>query len=252
MLEIQSVSHAMNILSLFSSTDPELGVSEISRRLKMSKSSVARLLYTLELSGALIKSETNQKYQIGYQVVQMNEIFKSNNMIVKTAMPYMSELRKNVNETIDLSVLYQNRRILLERIKGDNEVPAKDTLGRPSLLQAGASGKLFLAYLPEDRREKLLNDMELIRFTSKTIINRQELRQQLEIIRIQGYACSYEELTELINAVAVPIRDKSGEVMAALSIWGFIMQFSREVMIEYTPLLIGIANRISTDLGYRG
>ena len=123
--------------------------------------------------------------------------------------------------------------------------------GGPSLLHASASGKLFFANMHEAERDKLIDEMNLVRFTANTITNRQELRQQLEKIRTQGFSCSYEELTEMVNAVAAPIRDRSGGVVAALSTWGLVTHFSRDMMTEHTTLLVSAAKRISLELGYR-
>ena len=175
----------------------------------------------------------------------------ANCKIRAVALPYMRELRTKLKETIDLSVLYDNKRVCIERQDGVYEVKATDIPGKPSLLHASASGKLFFAYMAEEQRDKLIDEMNLVRYTSNTITNRQELRQQLEKIRTQGFSCSYEELTEMVNAVAAPIRDRSGEVIASLSIWGLVTHFSRDKMNECTALIISAAKRISVELGYR-
>ncbi len=163
----------MTVLGLFSAAEPELGVTDIARRLNMSKSTVARILYTLELSGVLLFIEDKQKYRLGYKVVEMSSIFLNTCTIRKVALPYMRELRKKIDETIDLSVLHRNKRILIERSHGYYDVIQRDIPGKPTMLHASASGKLFLAYMPVQERDRIIDDMDLVKFTSKTITNRE-------------------------------------------------------------------------------
>jgi DNA-binding IclR family transcriptional regulator len=119
-------------------------------------------------------------------------------------------------------------------------------------LHAGAPGKLLLAYLPEEVRDKILADTGLVALTARTITSRAELEAELAAIRERGWATSFGEHIEGVSCLSVPLRDADGQVVAALSILGPYLRLGEELLMSYLEVLQKEATEISRHLGILG
>lgn len=252
MLEIQSVSNALRILNLFARDSAELGVTEVAKKLDMDKATVARLMYTLELGEMLRRVDAESKYQLGVKIIELAGVFLQNSDLRKAALPRMHELHDQTEEATDLTIRDGDSSICIERLESRHPVRGNTRIGRPFSLHAGAAAKILFAYAPDAKREELLNKLNMVRHTSTTITDRDAMRQELNKIRTQGFSISHEELLELICGVGAPVRDNTGRVIAALSIWGLFNHFTVERERDFIRMVVDTANKISRDLGYAG
>jgi DNA-binding IclR family transcriptional regulator len=251
MKEVQAVKRAVEVLELFKRTVPELGVTEVANKLSLNKATVARLMYTLMENGFLTKIGNSEQYRLGWKVCLLGDIFLSTINLREIALPYMKELNSKWNETIDLCILSGYNRLWLERLESNYEVRPMSVVGRLGPIHAGAGGKVLLGFLPELEIKKFLETEELPRFTKNTITNKRVLKKEIERIQDQGYAVSYEERVPLINAVAAPIRDHQGYVIASLSISGLVSSLTPErIQDSLIPAVLKTASIISREMGY--
>jgi DNA-binding IclR family transcriptional regulator len=251
MVDVKSLKRVFDILDLFQEESFELGVSEISRKLKMNKSTVSRLMANLETAGYLSKSAANRKYRLGRKVAQLAFVFFVNIDLKSIVMPHIKELNQKTNELIVIHVLEGDGRNNIAYIESNHPVRrVMGTEGSPGPLHAGAPGKLLLAYLPDDIIDQILKRTGLPRFTDNTITSKKDLLKEIKDIRERGIATSNGEHIELLSTAAAPIRNYTGQVVAALSISWVSRPDDGHIRQKYADLAKECAENISKDLGF--
>lgn len=247
---ILSIKRAMDILDIFGKDGRQLGVTEVAKRSRMNKSTVSRVIATLEHCGYLTQSEETKKYYLGGKILALSAVILSNIDEKKVAAPYIRNLNSRINETVDLYIIDGHHRVGIERVESTHEVRTAFQIGNRAPLHAGAPGKVLLAFLPDDKREQLIDELELRQYTSHTITDKNILRQDLQKIREQGISISVEEYVSLFAGISVPIYDRTGAVKAALGVTGLASRFTPKKIKEYGGLAKETAAAISRELGY--
>jgi len=248
---IKSVRHAFDILNLFNGSNGELGVSEVARLLSMNKSTVSRLMATLESVG-ILKKNASRKYRLGGKVAELAKVFLSNIDLKTVALPYLKEINEKTGEQVLIHIISGDRRFCLVWI--ESTYPVRHVIGKDQMhgpLHAGAPSKLLLAYLPNEKVYEIIKRTGLPRYTDKTITSKRELKKELQKIRQMGVAFSNGEQVELVCTVSAPIRNYTGKVVAAFSISWIMSRNSAELKEKYSALAKETANRISQELGYQ-
>jgi DNA-binding IclR family transcriptional regulator len=161
----------------------------------------------------------------------------------------MEDLRKKTQESVSLYVPSGNERVLIERLDTSHFMRVVTQIGQRMPLYAGASGKVFLAFLPPQERDDVLQNLQLDRLTSKTIINKQDLRNELELIRKQGYAISHGERVEGVSSLSAPLFNFRNQVIGAISISGPSLRLSEEKITEFIEPIINATDHISQVMG---
>jgi DNA-binding IclR family transcriptional regulator len=164
----------------------------------------------------------------------------------------MQKLVNETEETVNLNVIYNGKRMSIKKIESPHDIRQAVTLGKMLPLYSGAPGKVLMAFLPSDKLEDYLKETELQLAGPNTITDRDELLQELEKIRKCRYAISREETYLGAFSIAAPVWDFSGNVTAALSVTGPVSRFSDDRIREFVPLVINAARSISVELGYQG
>lgn len=248
---IQSVSRALRILKLFLPDRPAWGVMEVARTLRLHKSTTSRLMGTLEREGFLESDPQTGKYRLGLQVVMLANSAARSGDLRTVVKPAMEELSRTTQETINLTVIQGAECVNLEQIPSPHRIKNIGWIGRRTPLHCTSTGKAILAFLSPDERAKLL-PRRLERYTSQTITRRDRLIKELGEIRRRGYAVAQEELEEGLTAVAAPILDQAGKVMAALAVSGPSFRLPPERLLDAAARVVKAATRISRRLGYTG
>lgn len=162
----------------------------------------------------------------------------------------MQQLRDRVQETVCLVMEDSGDAICPERIDPDRELRLNTAVGIREPLHSGAGRKLLMAFLREERCEQIIAEKGLRPFTSRTVTDPEQLRRDLALIRCQGYAVTAGEHSSGATAVAAPLRDASGRVVAALSVTGPSSRLTPEQVHGLLPQLLDIARQISHQLGF--
>jgi DNA-binding IclR family transcriptional regulator len=245
------VRRAIAILKSFSQEKPERGVGELSRELGLHKSTVSRLMKTLEQGGLLFRDPQTRRYRLGIDLIGLAAQVVSYMDVREVARPVLSGLAEDCQESVNLVALDGGQVVNLDQfIPPTRRVKNIGRVGRRMSAHCTAAGKALLASLPEVELEQALSE-ELEEFTPHTITDPQELRQELVRVREQGYAIAQEELEEGLNVVAAPIYDYTGCVIAAASIAGPEYRIKPERFPQLAARLIEITGWISAQLGYR-
>jgi DNA-binding IclR family transcriptional regulator len=248
---IQSVAHALDVLEQFADpATPELGVTELSKRLKLHKNNVFRLLATLESRGYIEQNRASENYRLGVRCLQLGQSYVGSQGVVAQARPVMAELARQTREAVYVAVLRRGAMVPIDVIEAERPVRIASPLGALLPLHCTAAGKALLAFESEDEVKALLPD-GLPKHTERTPTDKAAFMQQLRSVAASGYAIDMGELVEDVRAVAVPIRDYARSVVATLALAGPAYRFQAERLEkELAPLVVKAGREISARLGF--
>jgi DNA-binding IclR family transcriptional regulator len=247
---IQSVERAIAVLKLFGEAEPELGVTELARRLKLHKSTVSRLLSTLEAGGFVQQDPRSGRYRLGLQLAALAGLALTQYELRDVARPLLQELAAASGETTTISVLDGDAAVNIDQVLGPQPVKHLGWIGRRLPLHCTAAGKPLLAHQPAPVVDRFLSQ-PLHRYTTRTITNPILVRRELERVRAQGFGLGQEEYEVELNAVGAPVRDHNGEVMASITISGPSFRLPPARLMQLGGLVRHAADRISARLGHR-
>jgi IclR family transcriptional regulator, KDG regulon repressor len=246
----QSIERAVTILDCFTLDEPMMGVRDVARKANLSSSTTGRLMAALKKLGILNQDPDTLAYMMGSKVLAWAGIYTVTSDVRALALPVMVHLQEQTHETISLYVMEGNDRVCIERLESTETVRIVARVGRRIPLYAGSAGKVFLAYMPEARRDEILAGIELVPMTRRTITDLDELKANLSKIKKQGFAVSKGEWVLEASGVAAPIFDQFKRITAALTISGPGQRFTEEKIHEIAVLVKPAAEKISRELGY--
>jgi len=246
---IQSVRRAASLLRAFGGGTPELGVSELGRRLNLHKSTVSRLLATLESEGLLERAPGTEKYRLGPEIARLAGRAEHFGDVREVARPFLVELAELTRETANLAVLDGDEVNNVDQVSGPHLLRLGNWVGRRTPLHCVANGKALLAFLPKAELDRLTAG-PLAAFTPLTMTQPGELRADLALVRQQGYATALGEIEEGLNAIAAPIWEAGGAIAAAISVSGPAYRVTPARVPELGQITREIAKRVSQRLGY--
>lgn len=249
---IQSVERAIRILKSFTMNKVEWGVNELGRELGWHKSTVSRIMSTLERGGLLSRNPDTNRYRLGVDLIGLASCVVSYMDIREIARPLLRELAQGCQETVNLVVLDAGQTVNLDQyLPPTRQVKNIGWVGRRTPPYCTAAGKVLLAHLTEERQKRTFY-YELFSFTPETITDINELKRELDQVIQQGYAVSQEEMESGLNAIAAPIYDHRREVTSAASIAGPSYRVTPELFSVLAQQLIKTTTEISRRLGYQG
>jgi IclR family KDG regulon transcriptional repressor len=250
---IQSVSHALDVLEAFRDSDGELGVTELSKRLKLHKNNVFRLLATLESRGYVEQNRSTENYRLGLGCLQLGRAYSEHMGLLHQSRPIMDELVAETGETAYVAVLREGHMVVVDAAEAPQVVRLASPLGSILPLHASAVGKCLLAAAPSDDDLRTLLPGTLERYTDRTPTDLRTLRDQLKHVASAGYAIDMGEHRDDVRAVAVPVRDYTRAVVACLAVAGPIHRFQGERLEkELAPVAVRAGLDLSARLGFEG
>lgn len=249
---VRSVDRAAALLVSLADADGSASVTDLSHALDLHKSTVSRLLSTLERRGLVEQDRETGHFRLGVGIIRLAQSAERTLDLRAIALPEMEALAKATHETVSLEVFDGvAAAVAICQIDGPNLTPMPDITGRPVAMHAIASGKVLLASLPE-RTVLSIARRGLVRYTPRTITDPRALLEELATIRRRGYAVAIGEWDERITAAAVPICDARGSVIATVVVWGAAARVTPGTLPTLVTAARDAAQQISTKLGWSG
>ena len=246
---IRGVKKAMELLDLFTEERPEWGVTELAQALGLPKATVHGLLCSL-VEGGVLHRLPSGRYRLGWRIPLLNRVLMESVPLRLEARPRMARLAELYGETVHLAVLERGRVLYLEKQQGNRAIQVNITgVGAYLYAHASALGKVLLSGLSEKEVIAVVRTHGLPAITPNTITTLEELLSELRGVRERGYAYDLEEYLPDLCCVAAPIRDHTGEVIAALSFSVPKYRFL-EMKQAYRNVIVEAAKEISEALGY--
>lgn len=250
----QSVIKALKLLDLFTEETNELTLKEISNQAAIPKPTAYRLLSALEASGFVHKtkeSEHDSRYRLGLKLLELGQLVSDNLEVRKVALPIMKQLGGDINEVIHLVIINQGEATYIEKVDSTRALRLYTRVGKSAPLYLGSGPKLLLAYLPKKDQEQVIQQAESATYPDGKPIQIQQLRDELQKIKEQGYAWSSGEQDQDTTGISYPILDYRNEVVAALGVSGLSTHFRGEHLEYIKEKAQKAAGDISEGLGYR-
>jgi DNA-binding IclR family transcriptional regulator len=248
---IQSVSHALDVLEEFHGDVDELGVTELSKKLKLHKNNVFRILATLQSRNYIEQNKANENYRLGIRCLELGQTFIHQRGMLKQANPVLQELAEKTGETSYVSIMRGNEVVYLDSVEPETTVRVVSRLGLHMPTHATAAGKVLVAFESEEDLRKRFSG-ELKSYTKNTFRTVEELFRDLEAVRERGYATDLEEFEEGLRCVASPIRDYTRKVIGALSVSGPAHRLGDEkIQTIFGAEVVRLGKELSIRLGFR-
>jgi len=244
---VQSVDRAVTILEVLARYG-EMGVTEVAAELGVHKSTAFRLMSTLESRGLVEQTGERGKYQLGVGLLRLAGATTARLDVVQEARPICKALAASTGETVNVAVLSESSAFYLDQVAGSSALQPHNWVGQHIPLHATSNGKVLLSGLAVERLDEVLHGLPA--YTGLTITKRSALRSELDAVREQGYAVAVDELEVGLTAVAAPIRNAHGDVIASLSVSGPTFRLGADKLDDVVPQLRDAAEEISHRLGW--
>ena len=223
----------MQILSLFTSERPALGVSEISRALSLSKTSTLRFIQALEMHGYLERDAEMRKYHPGIEAARVGSLYVGGSRLRRIALPILERLVAQHGFTAYLTVLQNDRMVILASVEAEGRLKYSVPLGAKLPVHSTATGQAALSTLDPADVEAIVARAGMPARTPKTITTLLALKKALKDVRARGYSVIWETQTHGVGSVAAPVPKPDARVVTVLSL-GFA---TSQVPREQLPLL---------------
>jgi IclR family KDG regulon transcriptional repressor len=246
-----SVRNAARVLRAFSSADQELGVTDLSRRLGIGKSTTHRLVATLAAERLLEQDPATGRYRLGLALYELGTTVTEHVDLHQAALPVLTTLRHSTGEMVHVAVLDGLEVVYVERLESHHMMPIFRRIGHRLQANWTSSGKVLLAALPREELHRRLDGVRLEARTPRTITDVDLLVAELDRVAARGWAANVEEGEQGITSVGAPLHGADGRVIAAISVVGASTRISGETMRRYAGQVVEAGWVISRRLGYR-
>ncbi len=246
---VQSVHRALAVLKMFDDAQPELGITEIARKVGLSKSIVMRLVATLRDEGFLQRSPGSDKYRIGLAAFEIGNLYYLNASLRREAEPLLQELAERFGYSAYLGTLSGDRAIYMSAIEGPGPIRVGPRIGSSAPAHTTAAGKAMLAYQSADDLERYFAGADLAPETSQSITSKGELRAELRTVRAQGFALNRGEHLHGVGAVGSPVFDRRGAAVASISVAFPLYLVPEDRWPGIAAAVVDTAQQISRRLG---
>jgi len=247
---VKSVDRAIRILELLSENN-KMGITEISKKLNLPKTTTFDIVSTLHERGILEKDEENNRYFLGLKLFELGDAARANFELRKIAVPYLKELNSKLDETVHLTVRDDDEVLYIECFESTKRLRTYSVIGVRAPLYCTAVGKALLAFLPDEEIKKIVRKKGFIRFTPNTITDEKRLFDEIKKIRELGYSIDDVEHEEGVRCVGAPIRDHTGRVVASISVSGPTQRVTKSKVPQLAKIVMATAEEISSRLGYK-
>lgn len=247
---VRVVSLALRSLELLCKSGRGIGVRELSRTLGIGKSTMHRILQTLEAHSFVHQDRETARYVVTAHLMELAAMITEGLQFRRVARPFLEGLQERSGETVFLGVLDSSEVVIVERIDSAKLLRMTGEIGSREPVYSTALGKALLAGLSEEELESRLRGFQLKAFTAKTISSLDSLKSELKRARLSGFAIDDEETMPGVLCVGAPIRDTAGRVIAAVSVSGPSLRITTDRIPTLAQDVRSTAEIISRELGY--
>ena len=248
--DITALQRGLRLLHLFSESPRGLTAKQVAGLSRLPVSTVHRFLANLVTAGFL-SCDGDGSYHLGIACFAIGQAAVGQLDIRRLSLPYLRELNQQTRETIHLTVRHGLSAVYVEKLDSPEPLRIHSRIGASVPLYCTAVGKVMLAYMPPEERDRILPELGVKRMTPNSVGNLQELETELYRVRKNGYACDMEEHEMHIRCVAAPIWDHTGSVQSSLSITAPVVRMPVTRLRQLAPLIQAGGLQISRELGYQ-
>lgn len=246
---LSSVANSIRLLNSFSGGENELGITLLASRLKLAKSTVHRLAATLTAARFLEQNGETGKYRLGLALFELGSLVRRRMDVADAARQKLRELLETTGETVQLGIIDHHSVLYIYEMESRRAIRMAAAVGARAPLHCTAVGKVLLAAQPEHYVRQVL-ELGLKAYTPKTIVRNEQLLETLSEVQQRDYATDDEESETGLRAIASPVRNHTGAVIAAVGLAAPVQRMNKKVMQTCVPSVIATATAVSARLGY--
>ncbi len=240
---------AFAVLDEIAGDQSGFGISDLARKLNISKSTVYGITQAL-LDLGVLTQDLNKKFRLGPTLIQLGNWALAGEDLRLLARPLLEELCREFKETIFLGTFDGQKITIIEKVDSPLELKISAPVGTRIPLFAGAAGKVFLASLTEQAFQSALDEKPLPKYTKYSITDPLKYAKEIEIVKEQGYATDFEEYIQGVNAASVPISDMRGHTLAAIWVVGFASSFNSDKVSHAITATLRAAKKINQMMSH--
>ena len=244
----QTVQKALNLLEALVRSGQPRRLTELSRQLGLTKPNVYRLLSTLSALGYVKKDPLTSLYSPTLKLWEMGSLLVRDVDLVSAANPRLRELCQETGESIQLTVFDSGFVVYVDKVDSSQPVKAMTTIGSRVPATVTSTGKAMLAWMPSEALDLAFQHVK--RYTPLTLTRRRDIERDLEETRGRGYALNRGEFRVGVAGIGVPVRDRTGAIVAAIGVWGAERNILGAREAELAHLAMNAARDVSRSLGY--
>lgn len=249
---IQVLERAIKIIEVLEKYPLGISLRELADEVDLNKTTVFRILATLENYNYIIQDQNSGVYKLGYKFLELSNSVMQRLDIREIAHPYLEELSTITGEVVHLVILDGDMGLYIDKVdKSSGPFRMISSIGKHAYLHSSAVGKVLIAYMDKEQALRIIEKKGLPKFTENTITTKERLMDELVNIRNNGYAVDEIENENGIRCVAAPIFNFNGEVIAAISIAGFTFRITKERLPELIYIIKEYSNKISREFGFK-
>lgn len=246
---VRSVDRAVEVLETLARRG-EAGVSEVATEIGVHKSTAFRLLVALEGRGLVEQAGYRGRYRLGVGLLRLAGAVSDQLDVVRQGRVVCTRLASELGETVNVAVLQAHFVVNVDQARGPSTVATHNWIGQLTPVHCTSSGKVLIAHLDADRRNAVLGACGMTALTPHTLTTAERMDEQLARVRETGYAVAVEEYEVGLNAVAAPVRDHTGAVIAAVSVSGPSYRLDRARIAQLVAPLLAGTSEISRRMGF--
>lgn len=246
---LSSVANSLRLIRAFSEDQYEIGISDLAKRLGLAKSTVHRLASTLLDQGMLEQNAGDGKYRLGLALFELGTLVRRKMDFTMEARPFLRTLMEKTGETVHLAILDHDSVLYIITHESKQALRMGSKVGTRAPVHSTAVGKVLLAFQPGEEIARIVA-RGLPASTPNTIVDVKALQRDLELVRTRSYAMDDEESELGLRSIAAPIRNDSGNVIAAISIAGPVHRMTRKTLLGWVRELVAAAGAVSQRLGW--
>ena len=249
---IEILDVALDVIDMMASSQEEFhSLSSLARQFNINRSRMFRIFKTLERRGFVDYDQKTESYRLGMKFLSISQNVRDRLSLRREAEEILKNLAAETGDCSYLIIASGNSAIVVDRYSGDNMLQLSAPIGSRLPLHTGAAPKLLLAFMPEDQREHVIDEMELPSFTPNTITDKNTLRNTLAEIRQHGYAADEQDFEVGAYAFGAPVFDHEGKIIAGISITTPTARCSPKRRKELIRIVLAAAQKLSAKLGYQ-
>jgi len=240
--KVPAVDKCFQILELLGKKKEPLGITKISNELKLNKSTVFNIVYTLSDLGILENGDN--KFRFGTKLYMLGKIAEQRSDLIRNIHPYLKEISKKTNLSAFLGIRSDLKAIIIDKSDSSYDLKISSEIGAKIPLVAGAHGKAFLSLLNDEEINEILSDEKLKKSSRFSTITKKDYLKKIDRVKNEGIAYEDGEYIEGIRALAIPLHLHGADLHCAIWAVGLKSQFKESSLTAYINFLKEIANKI--------
>ncbi len=247
---VKSLDKAINIIETMARIDGDIDLASLSKKIKMPKSTLLRLLTTLKNHNLVKQDSETKRFSLGLGLVALGKAAESNFNLAREVHPFLVELSEKTGETASLSTMEGDHAVYIDQVVSKSMIRGQPRIGLSLDLYCSSGGKVLLSGLDDEKLDAFFARNTLTKKTEKTVVDAERIKKEIQKIREQGYATDDEEVEVGGRCVAAPLKNKQGDIIAAISVMGPTTRIRQKDFSRLADVVKEEVMKASESLGY--